>query len=59
MSDRSGYVNPAMDAAAKEADLELDKIYDEGIAGDVAVWIKRWYLKAGYKRLCRLLIRRV
>jgi hypothetical protein len=40
-----------MEAAANDAAKELPMT---GTAEDLAKWIAKWYLKAGYKRLCRL-----
>lgn len=42
-----------MDAAAKAAAEELKKVKT---AEEVAAWMKRWYMKAGYKRLSRELM---
>jgi hypothetical protein len=48
-----------MDAAAKEARKELDpkaiNAADDPVK-EVANWMKRWYSKAGYKRLSKALI---
>jgi uncharacterized membrane protein YccC len=48
-----------MDAAAKEARKELDPKAINAAADpvkEVANWMKRWYSKAGYKRLSKALI---
>jgi hypothetical protein len=45
-----------MDAAAKVAEVDLKKLDKKSVAV-VAEWIKKHYLKAGYKRLCRMLIK--
>jgi hypothetical protein len=45
------------DAVAAKADLDIKTINasGDGVKG-VANWVKKWYLKAGYKRLARILI---
>lgn len=43
----------AMDAAAGQAAKELPKCKT---ADQVATWFAQWYLKAGHKRLGRLLV---
>jgi len=45
-----------MDAAADEAAVELTGL-DQTAVKLVASWMKRWYMKAGYKRLGRILTR--
>jgi len=45
-----------MDNAAAEAANELVKL-DKAALVKVATWWKKWYLKAGHKRLGRLLLR--
>ena len=42
-----------MEAAANEAAKEIPQLKE---AQDVAKWLKKWYLKAGYKRLNRILM---
>lgn len=44
-----------MDMAAKEAEKELREL-DRAAVKTVALWWKKWYLKAGHKRLGRLLL---
>jgi len=46
-----------MDNAANEASEELDKILEQHPDGAQAVkeWVKKWFLKAGYKRLGKIL----
>ncbi len=44
-----------MDDAATEAENELSEIPDEFVI-PVAIWMKKWYMKAGYKRLGRILL---
>jgi len=46
-----------MDNAAKEAETELtEKMPGEAVT-QVAEWFAKWYLKAGHKRLGRLLVK--
>jgi hypothetical protein len=45
-----------MDDAAAQAKTELLAHLDEWRARDVAKWWGNWYLKAGHKRLGRLLV---
>ena len=49
----------AMNQAALKASLELPEILEKGYAIDVAVWFKKWYMTAGYKRLARVLMKGV
>jgi hypothetical protein len=42
-----------MEAAAAEAAKELPTT---GTAQQLADWIAKWYMQAGYKRLCRLIL---
>lgn len=44
-----------MDEAAEEAGEELQKHLSEWSAEDICTWVRKWYGKAGYKRLGRLL----
>lgn len=44
-----------MDQAAEEAARELEKIPQEKVE-PVADWWARWYMKAGHKRLGRVLL---
>ena len=46
-----------MDAFAKEAELELEKL-DQKSVEVVGNWWINWYMKAGHKRLGRILVRR-
>lgn len=48
----------AMDAAADDAAEELDTL-DPEVVKAIASWWARWYLKAGHKRLGRLMVKRV
>ncbi len=45
----------AMDMAAGEAEIELSRMPDEEIA-PVCLWFFRHYMKAGHKRLGRILV---
>jgi hypothetical protein len=45
-----------MDHAANEAHEELIEQFDRWTARDVARWWASWYLRAGHKRLGRLLV---
>ena len=45
-----------MDEAAVLAAAELNKDYVNWTARDVVVWWAKWYLKAGHKRLGRILV---
>ena len=44
-----------MDEAAEQAKADFNNLPDE-TKRLAAVWIKKWYLKAGYKRLGRFLV---
>ena len=46
----------AMDTAASAAADELE-VYTTQQIKPVATWLKKWYMMAGYKRLCRILLR--
>lgn len=45
-----------MDNAAGDAKKELIEHLDEWKATDVGKWMAAWYMKAGYKRLGRILV---
>lgn len=45
-----------MDKAAKEAEQEL-KAMDEKIIESITNWWFKWYLKAGHRRLGRMLVK--
>ncbi len=47
-----------MDDAAKLAGEEFEKHCDEWSCKDVVKWWASWYLKAGHKRLGRILVAR-
>lgn len=51
-------IKKEMDAAAEIARKDLEKIPTEKIK-IVAEWIKSYYLKTGYKRLCRMLLEEI
>ena len=44
-----------MDEAAKQAKEDFEKLPEE-IKKHASKWVYKWYLKAGYKRLGRLLV---
>lgn len=46
-----------MDAAAKQAEEELKQL-DQKTIDTVAEWWAKWYLKAGHKRLGRILVKK-
>jgi hypothetical protein len=46
-----------MDEAAEAALEELDQHFNEWSAQDLAGWWIKWYLKAGHKRLGRILVK--
>jgi hypothetical protein len=45
-----------MDEAALQAQAEVQNNFNAWSAKDIAEWWKRWYLKAGHKRLGRILV---
>ncbi len=45
-----------MDEAAAEARTKLEKNIGSWSALDVAAWWKDWYMRAGHKRLGRILV---
>jgi len=45
-----------MDAAAREAHAELERHLEDWRVRDVALWWQRWYMRAGHKRLGRVLL---
>ena len=45
-----------MDAEATQARRELEQNLDAWKARDLTIWWNRWYLKAGHKRLGRILV---
>jgi hypothetical protein len=44
------------DEAAEKAMAELREHFDAWSARDLSAWWSRWYLKAGHKRLGRILV---
>ena len=46
-----------MDNAAKNAETELTGTLSGEAVTQVAEWFAKWYLKAGHKRLGRLLVK--
>jgi len=56
MADREEQLKK-MDAAGEEAEADLTGKLDQWSAKDLIDWRGRWYLKAGHKRLGRLLVR--
>lgn len=50
------YTAEQMDAFAEEAGKELMVMSESGDIHEVADWWRRWYLKAGHKRLARMLM---
>ncbi|MBF0595635.1 MAG: hypothetical protein HQL22_11825 [Candidatus Omnitrophica bacterium] len=45
-----------MDEAAAQAEVELVNAYAGWSAKDLVTWWSAWYLKAGHKRLGRILV---
>jgi len=45
-----------MDSYAEDASKELIILGGEGTVAQLADWWRRWYLKAGHKRLARMLM---
>ena len=45
-----------MDEAALQAEAELQKNYINWSASDLVAWWSQWYMKAGHKRLGRILV---
>lgn len=57
MTNSSDDIKAQMQAAADQAIAELDgKTLDEMTGRQVVEWIKKHFMKAGYKHLCRHLI---
>ena len=52
-------IREQMDAAAKQAEEEFGKLFDEHpeAVRTVGEWWQEWYLRAGHKRLGRILVR--
>lgn len=45
-----------MDAAAEEAEEDLATL-DQAAVQTIAVWWAKWYMKAGHKRLGRIMVK--
>ena len=45
-----------MNLAAAEAEAEMENKYKDWSAEDLALWFERWYMRAGHKRLGRILV---
>jgi hypothetical protein len=45
----------SMDKAANEAEKDLESIPNESLVA-MGKWFRKWYLKAGYKRLGKILV---
>ena len=56
MSDEKGTVLAEMDAAAGEAEKDL-KTIDQATVKTIAAWWLKWYMKAGHKRLGRIMVK--
>jgi len=50
------YTPEQMDDFGEEAGIELDQLSREMDITQIADWVVRWYLKAGYKRLGRKML---
>ncbi len=56
MSDEKSTVLAEMDAAAGEAGKDLTTL-DQAAVEIVAAWWSKWYMKAGHKRLGRIMVK--
>jgi hypothetical protein len=56
MSEDKDTVLAAMDAAAREAEKDLSTL-DRASVQPIAAWWLKWYLKAGHKRLGRIMVK--
>ena len=56
MSDEKGNVLAEMDASAGEAEKDLATL-DQAAVETVAAWWAKWYMKAGHKRLGRIMVK--
>jgi hypothetical protein len=56
MSNEKDAVLAEMDAAAKEAEKDLATL-DQAAVQTIASWWSKWYLKAGHKRLGRIMVK--
>jgi len=55
-SEDKGAVLAEMDAAAEQAEKELANLDQEAVKA-VAAWWSKWFMKAGHKRLGRLMVK--
>lgn len=46
----------AMDQAALDSVRSLLEMYGSGTPGDIVAWLREYMPRAGYKRLCRILL---
>ena len=56
LTEDKGDVLAKMDAAAEEAEKDLGAL-DQAAIEAVAAWWLKWYMKAGHKRLGRIMVR--
>jgi hypothetical protein len=56
MSEDKGAVLAEMDAAAREAEKDLATL-DQAAVETVAAWWSKWFMKAGHKRLGRIMVK--
>jgi hypothetical protein len=56
MSEDKGNLLAEMDAAAEEAEKELATL-DQAAVKTMAAWWHKWYMRAGHKRLGRLMVK--
>ena len=56
MSEEKDTVLAKMDAAAEEAEKDLATL-DQAAAKTIAAWWLKWYMKAGHKRLGRIMVK--
>jgi|UniRef100_A0A7C4TGU6 hypothetical protein len=45
----------SMDEAAQQAKAEFDQM-PEDVKKTFSIWMRKWYLKAGYRRLGRIVV---
>jgi hypothetical protein len=56
LTEDKGDVLAKMDAAAEEAEKDLGTL-DRAAIEVVATWWLKWYMKAGHKRLGRIMVK--
>ena len=56
MSEEKGTVLAEMDAAAEEAERDLSTL-NQATVERIAAWWLKWYMKAGHKRLGRIMVK--